>query len=88
MLIFVFKFIRTHRNEIIILLFVQQKRKHGEMAFLTSRSASKHNLLALGVNPTARDAGEGWGSDIVSQATPFAVSCKTSSRPCFPATQV
>jgi len=46
MLIFVFKFIRTHRNEIIILLFVQQKRKHGEMAFLTSRSASKRSFCS------------------------------------------
>ena len=33
-------------------------------------------LLLLGVNPTARDAGEGGGSDLVSQATPFAVSCR------------
>ena len=37
------------------LLFVQQKRKHGEMAFLTSRSATKHILYALGINSTARD---------------------------------
>ena len=27
--------------------------------FLTSRSVSKHVLFALGVDPTARDAGEG-----------------------------
>ena len=40
------------------------------MAFLTFKSASKHILFALGVNPTARDAGEGGGSDLVSQATP------------------
>ena len=53
------------------------------MAFLTSRSARKHVLLALGVDPTARDAGEGGGSDPVSQATPFAVSCETSSHPMF-----
>ena len=58
-------------------VFVQQKRKHSEMAFLTSRSASRHVLFALGVDPTARDAGEGRGSDLVSQATPFTVSCKT-----------
>ena len=56
-------------------MFVQQKRKHGEVAFLTFRSASKHVLFALGVDPTARDAGEGGGTDLVSQATPFAVSC-------------
>jgi len=35
------------KNEIIILLFVQQKRKHGEVAFLTFRSVSKHVLLLL-----------------------------------------
>ena len=40
-----------------------------------SGSASKHVLFALGVDPTARDAGEGGGSDLVSQATPFAVLC-------------
>ena len=57
------------------LLFVQQKHKHGEVAFLKFRSASKHVLFALGVNPTARDADEGGISDLVSQATPFAVSC-------------
>ena len=45
------------------------------MAFLTPRSASNHIIFALGVDPTARDAGEGGGSDLVSQATPFAVSC-------------
>ena len=77
--------IRTHKNEIIILLFVQQKRKHREMAFLTSRSASKH---VLGVDPIARDAGKGGGSDLVLQATPFAVSCETSSSPYSLATQV
>ena len=70
------------------ILFVQQKCKHGEMTFLTSRSASKHVLFALGVNPIARDADEGRGSDLVSQATPFAVSCETSSCPCSLATQV
>ena len=35
--------------------------------------------FALGVHPTARDTGEGRGSDIVSQGTPFTVSCKTRS---------
>ena len=45
------------------------------VAFLTFRSVSKHILFALGVNPTARDAGKGVRSDLVSQATPFAVSC-------------
>ena len=83
MLIFVLQFIRTCKNEIIILLFVKQKRKYSEMAFLTSISVS---LFALGVDPTARDVGEGRGSDLVSQATPFAVSCKTSSNPCSLAT--
>ena len=58
------------------------------MAFLTSRSVSNHGLFALGIDPTARDAGEGGCSDLVSQATPFAVSCKTSSHPCSLATQV
>ena len=59
-------------------MFVQQQRKHGEMAFLTSRSASKHVLFTLGVDSTARDAGEGNGSDLVLQATPFAMSCETT----------
>ena len=58
------------------------------MAFLTSRSASKHVIFALGVDPTARGAGEGGGSDLVLQATPFAVSCETSSRPCSLTTQI
>ena len=39
-------FIRTRKNEIIILYFIKQKRKHMEMAFLTSRSPSKHILFA------------------------------------------
>jgi len=69
-------------------LFVQQTHKHGEMAFLTSRSASKHVIFALDVDPTARDASEGGGSDLVSQATPFTVLCETSSHPCSLATQV
>ena len=47
------------------------------MAFLTSKSVSKHVLFALGVDPTARDASEGGGSNLVSQDTPFAVSCET-----------
>ena len=58
------------------------------MAFLTSISVSKHLFFALGVDPTARDAGEGGGSNLVMQAMPFAVSCKTSSRPCSLAAQV
>ena len=58
---------------------MQQQREHSEMAFLTSRSANKHVLSALGVDPTARDAGEGRGFDLVSQAMPFAVSCETST---------
>ena len=45
------------------------------VASLTFRSASKHVLFALGVDPTARDASESGVSDLVSQATPFAVSC-------------
>ena len=53
MLIFVLTFICTCENEIIILLFVEKKC---EMAFLTSRNVSKHILLALGVDRTARDA--------------------------------
>ena len=56
-------------------MFVEQKHKHCEVAFLTFRSASKYILFALGADPTARDAGEGRGSELVSQATPFAVSC-------------
>ena len=56
-------------------MFVQQKHKHGEMAFLTSRRVSKHVPFALGVDPTARDAREGGSSNLASQATPFAVLC-------------
>ena len=63
-----------------------KKCKHSEMAFLTSRNGSKYILFALGADPTARDAGRGGGSDLVSQATLFAVSCETSSRPCSLAT--
>ena len=44
------------KNEIIILFFVQQKCKHCAMAFLMSRSASKHALFALDVDRTAGDA--------------------------------
>ena len=44
------------------------------MAFLTSRSVIKRILFALGVDPTARDAGEGGGSELVSQNTPFTVA--------------
>jgi len=39
------------------------------MAFLMS----KHIIFALGVDPTARDAGKGGGSDLVSQAMPWTV---------------
>ena len=48
----------TRKNEIItcILLLVQQKRKHVEMAFLTSRSVTKHIPYPYGVESTARDA--------------------------------
>ena len=73
------------KNEIINSKFVQQQRK---MVFLISSSASKHVLFALGVDPTARDAGEGGNSDLVSQAMPFTVSCETSNYPCSLATQV
>ena len=53
-----------------------------------SKSASKHVLLALGVNPTARYAGERVGSELVSQAMPFAVSWETGSHLCSLATEV
>ena len=49
---------------------------------------SKHVLFALGVDPTARDTGEGGGSDLVSQDTPFEVSRETSNYPCSLAKQV
>ena len=57
------------------------------MVFLTSKSASKH-VFALDVDPSARDTGEGGSSDLVSQATPFAVLCETSSCPCLFATRL
>ena len=47
------------------LLFVQQKHKPCEMAFLTSRSVSKHVPCALGIDPTARGAGKSGGSDLL-----------------------
>ena len=78
---FVLQFVRTHKNEITILLFVQQKRKHGEMVRVNI-------LFALGVDLTARDAGEGRDFDLELQATPFAVPCKTSSCLCSLAAQV
>jgi len=56
MLIFILSFIHTCENEIITLLFVKQKCKHCEMAFLTSRNVSEHVLLALGVDHAAMDA--------------------------------
>ena len=37
--------------------------KHSEMALVR-----KHVLFVLGVNPTARDTGEGGGSGLFSQA--------------------
>ena len=52
-----------------------KKCKHSELAFLTFMSASEHVLFDLGVDPTARDTGEGRGSDLVTQVMPFAVSC-------------
>ena len=58
------------------------------MTFVKSKSASKQVFFALGVDRTARDAGEGEGSNLVSHTMPFAMSCKTSSRPCSLATQV
>ena len=71
----------------MILLFVQQKCEHGEMAFLTSRSVNK---LALGVNPTPWCAVNlGGGSNLtVKQTIPFVVSCETSIHPCSLGTQV
>ena len=55
------------------LLFYFSYTKHASTAFLTSRSVSKHDIFALGVDPTARDVGKGGCSDLVSQVTPFAV---------------
>ena len=43
----------------------------------------KCGSFALGVEPTARDASEVGGSDLVSQVMPFAVSCETICRPCY-----
>ena len=36
-------------------MFIQEKRKHNEMAFSMSSNASKHFLSALGIDHTARD---------------------------------
>ena len=64
-----------HSYTIIILLFVQQKCKHGKVAFLTFRSVSKHVLFALGVDPTARDEGE-----IVQRAAPQKLQVRLAQR--------
>ena len=58
------------------------------MAFLMSKSASKQVLFALGVDRTARNAMKARVPKLVSQATPFAMSCETSIHPCSIATQV
>ena len=39
----------------MILLFVQQKSKHCEVAFLTSSSVIKHVIFALGVDCATRN---------------------------------
>ena len=57
------------------------------MAFLTSRITSKHILFALGVNPTARHAVKAWFQPQSLASYTFAVSCKTSIRPCSLVTQ-
>ena len=41
----------------LLLLFIQQKHKTNEMAFLTSRYANKHVYLAVGVEHMAWDNG-------------------------------
>jgi len=58
-----------------------------KVAFLMFRSASKQVSFALGVDPTARDAGEdGFRPSLASYALHSVVW--TSSRPCSLATQV
>ena len=54
------------------------------MVFLTSRSASKHDIFALGVDPTARDTG------FQPSLTNYAIRSArlVASRPCSLATQV
>ena len=64
LLIFVFQFIRTRKNEIIILLFVQLKCKHGEMAFLTSISASNF-FFFFSYSQERREGKINQGSDLV-----------------------
>ena len=67
----VLKFIRNY-----FFIVRTAKRKHDEMTRLASRNVSKHVLLAHGVDHTARDAVKAKftaGSDLVSQATPFAL---------------
>ena len=45
-------------------------------------------FFALGVNPTARDAGEGGGSDLVFTSYALRSVVRTSSCPCSLATQI
>ena len=52
------------------------------MPFLTSRSASKHIIFALGVNPTAKHAVKAWFRPQSLASYTFEVSCETSIRPC------
>ena len=54
--------------------YSKQKRKHGEMAFLTSSSVSKHVLFALGVDHTARDTVKVGVRPSLTSYTGFAVS--------------
>jgi len=59
-------------------LFAQQKHKHDEMAFLTFRNASKHVLLALGVDGTARDSMKAkFTEPSLANYTLHSVTCET-----------
>ena len=74
---------RTRKNEIFILLFVQQKCKHGEVAFLMFISAKHVLLLLVSIlqpgTPVKRPS-------LASYALRSVV--RTGSRPCSLATQV
>ena len=71
------KRLHTQKNDIIILLFIQQKYKNEEIAFLMYRNMSKHVFFGSWHQSYSQGCHKGKihrGFDLVSQATPFTVS--------------
>ena len=77
------KRLHTQKNDIIILLFIQQKYKNKEIAFLMYRNTSKHIFFGSLCQLHSQGCHKGkvhWCFDLVSQATPFTVLCETRIR--------